>query len=167
MTTTLIFSVLSWLFTVVFCSVYLRSILSWETKPHIYTALFYAIMTWVIFSSQVSQNAGLGATYLGIIFVFWCLIFCMSFRYGIKDIILADKISLLLACISIPIWYFSWDPLLAVILLMFVDLFSTIPTIRKTYVDPYSENTYVYLIEFVWILFSIFALTQINFINAW
>lgn len=163
----IIFWVISWILTLVFFAVYLSSILKWETKPHLYTALLYSLMTWLILYSQIVNDAGLWAVYLGITFVFWCIIFLMSFKFWIKNIVLADKISLVLALFAIPIWYFSWNPLLSVILLMIVDLFSTIPTIRKTYVDPYSENSYVYLIEFLAILFSVLALTQVDFINAW
>jgi len=163
----LIFWILSWLFAVIFFAIYLKSILSWETKPHIYTAALYAIMTGIIFYSQIVNGAWIGSIYLGTNCLFWSIIFLLSFKYGVKDIVLTDKISLLLALFSIPIWYFTWNPFLAVVLLMIVDLFSTLPTIRKTYVDPYSEHSYVYLIEFIWIAFSIAALTTIDFINAW
>ncbi|MDA9128888.1 hypothetical protein N9J72_00230 [Candidatus Gracilibacteria bacterium] len=162
----LIFGIISGIFTLVFFAVYLHSILKGETKPHLYTALLYALMTGLILSSQITNQAGIGATYLGITFFFWCIIFLMSFKLGIKNIVFADKLSLVFALIAIPVWYFSGNPLLSVILLMIVDLFSSIPTVRKTYVDPYSENSYVYLIEFVGIFFSILALTQIDFINA-
>ncbi len=167
METSLIFWIISWVFTIAFYTVYLRSIVQWETKPHIYTAALYALMTGLIFYSQLSNGAGIWSTYLWITFVVWCIIFLMSFKYGIKDIVFSDKISLIIALLSIPIWYLSWSALLTVLLVILIDLFSTIPTVRKTYKDPYSENTYVYLIEFVWIFFSILALSSINFINAW
>ena len=162
----LILWIVSWIFTLIFYAIYLRSIIIWETKPHIYTAMLYALMTGLIFYSQLSNDAGIWAIYLWITFMVWSIIFFMSFKYWVKDIVLTDKISLLLALISIPIWYISWTPLITLLLVILIDLLSTVPTVRKTFVNPYTENTYVYLIEFIAISFSILALSSINFINA-
>jgi len=167
MNTPLIFWIISWILITVFCLKYLHSILSGETKPHIYTIVLYVIITAIIFYSQITINAGFWAMYVGITCVFWILIFFLSFKYWIKDITISDKIALLWAILSIPLWYFSWSPLLSIILLMVVDIFSSYPTVRKTYVDPYSENLYVFIIEFIWIFFSLLALASISFISAW
>jgi len=79
---------------------------------------------------------------------------------------ISDKIALLLAVFSIPLWYLTGNPLLSVVLLMIVDVFSSYPTIRKTINDPYSENLPAFIVEFVGINFSILALSHINFISA-
>ena len=163
MESSLIFWIISWLFITAFCLKYLQSVLQGETKPHIYTIILYVLITGIIFYTQILSGAWFWAMYVGITCVFWILIFFLSFRYGIKDITFSDKLSLSLALISIPIWYATWDPFLAVILLIIVDIFSSYPTVRKTYTDPYSENIYVFVIEFMWLIFSILALTQINF----
>ena len=167
METSLIFWIISGLFITAFCGKYLHSVLDWETKPHIYTILLYIIITWIIFYSQITNEAGFGAMYVGITCIFWILIFILSFWYGIKDITTTDKISLVLALWAIPLWMLSWNPVLSVVLLMVVDVFSSYPTMRKTYVDPYSENIYVFVIEFIGLIFSILALTQITFLTAW
>jgi len=164
--TSLIFWLISWVLIVAFCGKYLHSLLQGETKPHIYTILLYVIITGIIFYSQITAWAGFWAMYVGITFLFWILIFVLSFWYGIKDITITDKISLILALLSIPLWYISWDPLLSVILLIIVDVFSSYPSVRKTYVNPYSENLFAFVIEFIWISFSILALAQVNFLSA-
>jgi hypothetical protein len=41
---------------------------------------------------------------------------------------------------SLPFWYFTSDPLWAVVILTTVDLFGFGPTIRKAWTFPYSES---------------------------
>lgn len=41
---------------------------------------------------------------------------------------------------SLPIWYFTSDPLWAVIVLTIVDVLGFGPTVRKAYFHPYDEN---------------------------
>lgn len=163
----LIYWIISAILVLSFCSIYLWSVLKWETKPHMYTVLLYVIITGVIFYSQLVSGAGYWSVYVGITCLFWCLIFILSHWYGTEDIIFADKICLVVALISIPIWYLTWSPVYSVILLMIVDVFSSAPTVRKTINDPYSENLQAFMVEFVWISFSILALTQINFVSSW
>jgi len=167
METSVIYWLISWIFILLFCGKYLHSLLQWETKPHIYTILLYVIITGIIFYSQIVAWAGFWAMYVGITCAFWILILVLSFWYGIKDITVTDKISLALALGAIPIWYLTWDPFLAVILLIIVDVFSSYPSVRKTYVNPYSENLFAFVIEFIWISFSIFALSTVSFLSAW
>ena len=163
----LIYWIISWILIFGFCSIYLWSVLKRETKPHIYTMLLYVIITGFIFYSQVQAGAWLGSVYVGITFLFWCLIFMLSFWYGTEDIVFADKICLIFALLAIPLWHFTWSPLFSVILLMVIDIFSSFPTVRKTYNDPYSENIYTFIIEFIGIIFAILAISQINFISTW
>ncbi len=47
---------------------------------------------------------------------------------------------LLTALSSLPLWYFTSDPLWAVVVLTTVDVLGFGPTIRKAYVSPHSES---------------------------
>lgn len=162
-----IYWIISWILVCVFCSIYLHSVLKIETKPHIYTMFLYVIITWVIFYSQILNGGWFWSVYIGITFLFWCVIFLLSFWYWTEDVTFSDKISLIIALVSIPLWYFTWNPLISVILLVVVDIFSSFPTVRKTLNDPYSENIYAFMVEFVGVTFSILAISSINFISTW
>ena len=52
------------------------------------------------------------------------------------------------AFFSLPVWYFTSDPLWTVIILTAVDVLGFGPTIRKAYSFPYSESV---------VFFAIFA----------
>jgi hypothetical protein len=71
-----------------------------------------------------------------------------------------------LAVLAWIVWYFTSNPLYALLLIILTDIFSSYPMIRKTYYHLETENRYVYLIEAIWVLASILALAQFNFING-
>lgn len=48
--------------------------------------------------------------------------------------------------LSIPLWYFTSDPLLSVIILTILDLLGFAPTIRKAYSRPFEEQLRFYVL---------------------
>ena len=146
--------------------VYYYSVFRGETKPHIYTAFLYLIITLLIFTIQISNEASYWSIYLWVIAFFSWVTYLLSFKYWTNDITTFDKICLWIWLITIPIWYFSWNPLYSLLLLVWLDLVATSPTIRKTFVDPYSENPNVYLIEFIWLIFVLWSLNNFALVNS-
>ena len=69
-----------------------------------------------------------------------------------------DWIFLCAALASLPFWYFTADPLWAVVVLTTVDLLGFGPTIRKAYSHPYQENIPFFLIFILRNGFAILAL---------
>lgn len=59
---------------------------------------------------------------------------------------------------SLPFWYFTSDPLWAVIILTVVDVLGFGPTVRKSYSQPYSESLSFFAIFTARNLFVITAL---------
>lgn len=59
---------------------------------------------------------------------------------------------------SLPFWYFTADPLWAVIILTAVDVLGFGPTVRKAYSHPFEENLTFFLIFMVRNLVVITAL---------
>ena len=51
-----------------------------------------------------------------------------------------DWLFFVAAISSLPLWYFTADPLFAVIVLTMVDVLGFGPTVRKAYADPFSES---------------------------
>jgi hypothetical protein len=162
----IIFWIISAVFTLAFYIIYLWSILKWETKPHIYTAFLYALLSAILLYLQINNGAWYWSIYFWITLVFWCIIFILSFKFWFWEITISDKASIIFAFIWIVLWLYFQNPFYSVVLFILVDAFSSYPMIRKTYYHPYTENQYVYLIEFVWIFFSILALSEFDFINA-
>lgn len=69
---------------------------------------------------------------------------CIAFMAYLKrtDITItkSDWLFFLSALSSLPLWYFTDDPLWAVVILTTVDVLGFGPTIRKAYISPHSES---------------------------
>lgn len=161
----LFFGIFSGIFSIIFYIVYIKSIFKNETKPHIYTRFLYLIIILIIFLWQISNNGWYGSIFSWVWSIFCFITFVLSFKYWIKNVTISDKIFLILWLISVPIWYFSWTPIYSILLLTLVDFLASIPTIRKTYKNPYSENLQAYIIGLFSLVFSILALDIYNVVN--
>lgn len=63
------------------------------------------------------------------------------------------------------VWFFTSDPLITVILLCCADVFGFVPTIRKSWSDPYGETLSSYSINTIRFIFAIYSLSKYNLIT--
>ena len=141
---------------------YLRDIFRGKTKPHMFTFLIWGI-TQGIASAGIwfgGGEAGSAYTTVGTIFVF--LIFFLSFKYGTKDIKRIDAVVLTVALASIVVWWKLENPVLAILMVSTIDFLGYIPTLRKTYVQPWSESTSAWVLFTVGAVFTFLALEEYN-----
>ncbi len=128
---------------------YIRSIIRGTIKPHVFSWLIWGITTFVVFLAQLQDNAGVGAWPIGVSGVITLFIALLAFlKRGDITITSLDWIFFIAAISSLPFWYFTSDPLWAVVILTIVDLLGFGPTIRKSYDHPFSESL---------LFFSLFA----------
>ena len=120
---------------------YISAILSNQVKPHVFSWAIWSITTLVIFFAQMEDGAGVGAWSTG---VSGCVtVFIASLAYWKRadiSITKLDWLFLTAALVSLPIWYFTSDPLWTVVILTTIDVLGFGPTIRKAYSFPYSES---------------------------
>ena len=95
-------------------------------------------------------------------FVFCVIIATLASRYGEKHITLSDKISFVLALLSIPLWLITHGPLCSVILLAIIDGFGFYPTFRKSYTKPFEEKAFMYNLDIVKYGLSLPAMTHFS-----
>jgi hypothetical protein len=120
---------------------YIRSIIMGSSKPHVFSWIIWGTTTFTVFLAQLDDNGGAGAWPIGIsgsITVFIALLAYIK-RADIS-ITKTDWLFLLLALSSLPLWYFTSDPLWAVVILTTIDVLGFGPTIRKAYFHPHSES---------------------------
>ena len=128
---------------------YIRLILNETIKPHVFSWVIWGVTTFVVFLAQLDANAGVGAWPIG---VSGCITIFIAVLAYLKradiSITRIDWLFFISALSSLPFWYFTSDPLWAVIILTLVDLLGFGPTIRKAYFQPHSESL---------LFFSLFA----------
>jgi len=162
-----IFGVLSVLIVILAYIPYLIAIFKKETEPHAYTWLIWAI-TLVIAGAGVWVGGGGFWVTLGFaistFMVF--LVFLLSFKYGTKNITKSDGIVLVLAPIASFVWWGLDNPVLAVLMATGIDLLGYIPTYRKSFSEPWSEDTWAWFGYALAPFMSLLALHEYNLLTC-
>ena len=138
-------SVLAIVLTCIAFYPYIRGILQGTIRPHLFSWLIWSIASVVVFLAQVSAHGGVGTWSMGLS---GGLTVCIAVLAYVKQsdtaVTRSDVAFLITALLSLPLWYFTADPLGAVIILTVVDLLGFGPTFRKVYADPMAESLTFY-----------------------
>lgn len=157
----LLLSGLAILLTFVAFVPYIRAILAGETKPHVFSWVIWGTTTMIVFLAQLDAEGGLGAWPTGVsgavTFFIAFLAFLKRADISIKPV---DWCFFAAAMASLPLWYWTSDPLWAVAILTVVDLLGFLPTVRKAYDAPHQENLSFFVIYAFRTVFAIGALEQ-------
>ena len=120
---------------------YILSIYKNTVKPHVYSWVIWGVTTFIAFLAQHEAKGGLGAIPIGVSGLITLFVAVLAYsKRGDIVITKLDWLFLLLAISSLPFWYFTSNPLWAIIILTIVDLLGFGPTIRKAYHHPFEEN---------------------------
>lgn len=120
---------------------YIRSIHQGKTKPHAFSWIIWASVTFVVFLAQLADHGGAGAWPIGVSGVITLYVAILAYIKK-SDIVITNKdwIFFIVAMTALPFWYFTSNPLWAVLILTLVDLIGFAPTFRKAYHSPYEEQ---------------------------
>jgi len=120
---------------------YIRAILGGAVKPHVFSWVIWGATTFLAFLAQLEDKGGVGAWPIGVSGSITIFIACLAYlKRADVTITKTDWLFFVAALSSLPLWYFTSDPLWAVILLTTVDVIGFGPTVRKAYHFPYSES---------------------------
>ncbi|HEX9997866.1 MAG TPA: hypothetical protein VGB45_12025 [Abditibacterium sp.] len=120
---------------------YIRSIKNGETKPHVFSWVIWGLGTFIVFFAQLAGRGGLGAWPIGISGVISTYIAYLAYqKSGDTLITRADWAFLFAALSALPFWFFTSDPLWAVVTLTISDLIGFGPTVRRAYHHPHEES---------------------------
>ena len=120
---------------------YIRSIMQGQIEPHVFSWVIWGSTTFVVFLAQLEDNGGAGAWPIGVSGIITLFIALLAYiKRSDITITRTDWVFFILAISSLPFWYFTSDPLWAVVILTTVDVLGFVPTVRKAYLAPYSES---------------------------
>ena len=138
---------------------YIRSILSGAVQPHVFTWVIWGTTTLIVFFAQLEAKGGAGAWPIGISGAIACFIAFLAFlKRSDISISRSDWLFFIAALVSLPIWYYTSDPLWAVVALTVTDLLGFGPTMRKAYARPHEEHMPFFVLFAVRNAFAILAL---------
>ena len=112
-------------------------------RPHLFSWIIWALVNGIAFAAQVVSHAGPGAWFTGLTGLI-CLAIVFIAGRAEKDITRIDVVALVGGLAAIPVWYFTANPLWAVVMAALIDLIGTIPTIRKSWKHPEHEALFMW-----------------------
>lgn len=138
---------------------YIRSIRLGNTKPHVFSWIIWASVTFIVFLAQLADKGGVGAWPIGVSGIITLYVAILAYIKKASIIITKqDWLYFILAMSSIPFWYFTSNPLWAVVILTTVDLLGFAPTFRKSYYHPYDESLLFFILMAIRNLITLAAL---------
>jgi hypothetical protein len=137
---------------------YIGSILKGESKPHVFSWVIWTLTGSIVFFAQLAAEGGAGAWPVGFTAILCGIIAVLAFKKRADSTIKKiDWLFFYSALAALPLWYFTDDPLTAVIILTLVDLFGFLPTLRKSYHQPYEESALFFFLYTLQMICAILA----------
>lgn len=120
---------------------YIRSIQQGKTKPHVFSWIIWASVTFIVFLAQLSDKGGAGAWPIGVSGLITFYVAILAYLKKSDTMITnKDRLFFIAAMSALPFWYFTSNPLWAVVILTTIDLIGFAPTYRKAYHHPNEEQ---------------------------
>lgn len=145
---------------------YLLSIKKDTTRPHPYTWLILCI-------TQATATAGLFAGGAGLISYGFLtgtcmtgIIFLLSLRHARENLAKGDTFILIAALLAIGMWWLLDHHRVAIFMVSVIDFMAYVPTIRKAWRDPGSENALAWALFALSYLFALLALESYNMLTV-
>jgi len=145
---------------------YYRDILKGKTRPHIYSWSLWGLLTVLLVALQIKGGAG-AATWVTAAAGLLCIgVVLLSLKNGKKDITTSDTVVAVLSLLAIGFWLIADKPVISISLVIIADMLAFIPTVRKSYYEPYSETLSLYVTNALRFTLTFFAVEHYTYLSA-
>jgi hypothetical protein len=158
-----IFGLLSGLLPLLAGYPYIRDVLKHKTKPHRGSFVIWTTLGAIAFFTQLAGGATWSLLLPAADTLVTAVIFVFSIRYGSGGINRRDISGLALAGVGLILWYFTKQPLVALLIAIGIDAIGTILTVLKTYDAPHTETFSSWLLAALGGLFAAAAVGKLSF----
>ncbi len=144
---------------------YIRSIFWGSTRPHAYTWLVWTITQGTAVFGLWYGGGGIAllSMSIGVFTIFG--IFIISLFRGTKNIKTFDTVTLVAALGAVFVWWQLDQPVLSILMVCLIDALGYMPTLRKSFEDPWSETIALWAICTGSNFIAMFALREYNFLT--
>jgi hypothetical protein len=140
---------------------YIITILRGKTRPNRASWWIWVTIGIIICASYYSTGGGSTIWALACAVIGQLVIAILSIKYGEGGWNRFDRMCLFGAGISLLFWWWFNSPFLAVLINIAIDVMAALPTLKKSYYNPETENI------FSWTLYSIGSLLNLLTIEDW
>lgn len=144
---------------------YLRDSIKGKTKPHMFSWLVGMTISFIAFGLQIQDKAGPGAFVTLSAAIISAVILVLAIKNEDKDITKIDFVALLLSGGALAFWLIAKDPVISTIFVILAETLSFLPTVRKSWSDPYSETLSSYVINSIRFTIALVALHNYSFVS--
>src|SRR3990167_5114886 len=119
---------------------YIIAILRGETKPNRATWWIWTVVGFMLGASYFSSGAN-HTIWVPVSYIIGPIIIAtLSIKYGVGGWTRFDRYCLLGAVVSMVFWWMFNSPFIVLLINLFIDFMGALPTIRKAYYEPESED---------------------------
>ena len=144
-------------------AIYMYSTVNGTTKPNRATWWILTLVGIMIATSYYSEGAR-NTIWVPVSYVIGpLLVAILSIKYGESGWETLDVLCLSTACLSALIWYFYQSPFTVLAVNIVMDFVALVPTIKKSYLRPQSEDALAWSVESVAGVLNVLALERWTF----
>ncbi len=155
-----LFSAIASLIAIVSYYPYIKGILNGKTKPHRATFLIWTFIGIVEFISYLASGGGVASALIITYTIGTAVIFVMSLKSGVGGTSTLDIICLLGALAGVLGWMATKNPHFALACSILAGTFGYLPTLKKAYLTPETENTAHWALCALAAVLNLFALSS-------
>ena len=150
------------------CLSYVRAILRGEATPNRVTWLLWAFVPLIAGAAQWRSGVGISTLVVLSVGAGPACVVLASFVGGMGSWRLGPFDYACGACslAALALWAITGDPVTAIVLSILADAAAALPTVRKAWLEPATENRSAYLIAFVGMVVGILSVREATF-SAW
>lgn len=142
---------------------YYVSIVRKKTTPNISTWFILTIVGVLIFSSYYTLGAR-NTSWVALSYILGPFIaFLLAIKYGERGWTSFDKWCLFGSVVSVFFWILTGSAIFALLINILIDFLGILPTVKKSYERPVSEEGFPWLVTFVSSILNILAISNWSF----
>lgn len=161
-----VFAVVATILAIIGNTSYLKDVWRGRVQPHPYTWFVWSIVSMTTFFGGLAKGAGIGALPTGVAEGFTVIIFLFSLKYLFQGkaghIRMIDNYFLAICLLGLIPWAITKDPTISVVIVVLIDIVAFIPTLRKTWAHPRSEQPLLYEMNVARHILTLFSLQSYN-----
>jgi hypothetical protein len=161
----ILFAIAGSLINFIACLGYVRAIFKGEAAPNRVTWSLWALVPLIAGAAQWRAGVGISTLVVLAVGVGPAIVVLASFvrHRGSWRLGPFDYVCGACALAALALWAVTGDPLIAIVLSILADAAAVLPTMRKAWLEPETENRLTYLLSFVGMVVGIFSVRQPTF----
>jgi hypothetical protein len=157
-----IFGILAGVFSAISYPPYIIAIVKGSVRPERASWLIWSVLTAMGFFTQLAVGATHSLWLPGIQGIGVIIVLLLSIHYGFGGLLKRDVITLFAAAVTLLIWYFTENAVIAVYLTVLIDAMGAWLTVIKSYEHPESETLITWALSGTGGFFGLLAVGAID-----